>query len=118
MKKLFFTMIISMACALPLFVSAAPILIPFGGSVTAITVCDSGILALVLQPPTPKQPNPVPKPFMWLIGELPFLSYKPPFIGQNLVGEASSVLSPCVIGNVPYGFGLPIDFHGSSLLGL
>lgn len=109
-----FVIVLIVSFSIPFFASAFPLLIPFGGKVTSIQPCDSGILAWVLQPPSPTQPVPVPKPFMWLTGELPFLNHVVPHPGQNLLGEATSILSPCVVGNIPYGFGFPIDFHGSS----
>ncbi|OHA17259.1 MAG: hypothetical protein A3C79_02975 [Candidatus Taylorbacteria bacterium RIFCSPHIGHO2_02_FULL_45_28] len=87
--------------------AAAPL--PFGGVVTMIQPCNTGLLVYVLTPLTGVVP------FMWLTGELPFLSYIPPHPGQWLLGLTAAVPVPCVLGTVPYGAGLPILMHGSSL---
>lgn len=92
-----------------LTIAYAAVPVPFGGLVTMIQPCNTGLLVYVLTPLTGVIP------FMWLTGELPFLMYVPPHPGQWLLGMAVAVPVPCVLGIVPYGAGLPIIMHGSSL---
>ena len=82
-------------------------LVPFGGKVTSITICNTGELVYVL---TSKGII----PFMWFAGELPYLNHVPPHPKQELLGKALSVPAPCIVGVVPVGVGLPIVFHGES----
>jgi hypothetical protein len=82
--------------------------VAFGGRVTAIQPCNTGILAYLA---TARGPLSV----MWFWGNLPFASYLPPHPGQYVLGRAGTTIAPCVLGTVPYGGGLPILYHGSSL---
>lgn len=82
--------------------------ISFGGRVTAIQPCNTGILAYLA---TTKGPLPV----MWFWGNLPFPSYIPPHPGQLMLGKMGPTPVPCVSGVVPSGAGFPILFHGSSI---
>ena len=86
----------------------------FGGLVTAEYTCNTGLLIYVKDAiSTPPFFQIVP--YMWLWGELPFLSYIPPHPGQELLGAASPTAIPCVFGYIPIGYGFPILYHGSSI---
>jgi hypothetical protein len=92
--------------ALPAYAIVAGV--SFGGRVVSIQPCNTGLLAYLK---TSKGPMPV----MWFWGELPFLSYIPPHPGQQMLGKVGTALSPCVLGSVTYGAGLPVLYHGSSI---
>lgn len=85
--------------------------VPFGGKVVAQLPCNTGSLLYVA---TSKGPL----PFMWLTGNLRYLSFTPPHVGQEMLGVAATVAMPCVLGVPPFavilGAGLPIIYHGSS----
>lgn len=104
--KYIFIISILVLISLPLFSNAQ---MPFGGLVTAMQPCNSGLLVYVL---TPLQGI---MPFMWFTGELPFMMYVPPHPGQFLLGQSLPATIPCIIGNVPVGAGFPIIFHGESI---
>jgi len=87
----------------------------FGGIVTVEYACNTGLLVYVKDNISVVPPVSVVVPYMWLWGELPFLSYIPPHPGQELLGIALPVTVPCILGYVPIGAGFPIVYHGSSL---
>lgn len=95
---------------LPLFVYAA-VSVPFGGIVTIVHPCDTGLIVYVKLMSAPYTVI----PFMWFAGDLPFLSHIPPHPGQYLLGMAEPAPIPCLIGPAPTGAGAPIVFHGSSI---
>ena len=103
--------IVALSLALPAITFAAVTGVSFGGIVTAVQPCNTGLLAYVASPKPPYV-----TPVMWLWGELPFLSYLPPHPKQQLLGKLAPVTVPCVLGVVPYGVGFPIIYHGSSAL--
>lgn len=82
-------------------------LLHFGGSVVWEVPCDDGLLLTVEQFTGPQY-------FMWNYGELPYLMFVPPHIGQNLIGAADYVPSECWLGDEYMGYGFPIVGHGES----
>lgn len=108
MRKYILILFLLTFISMPIVAAHAAVPIPFGGLVTMMQPCDEGLLVYVLTPITGVIP------FMWLWGELPFLMYIPPHIGQELLGYAATVPAVCTISGVPYGAGLPIIMHGSS----
>jgi hypothetical protein len=107
MKLSWVAIIVMLAVLIPLSAFAVTG-IPIGGLVTAIQPCNTGILAYVL---TMEGVVPV----MWFWGNLPFLSHIPPHPGQYILGDGGTAVAPCVLGVIPYGGGIPILYHGSSL---
>ncbi len=89
-------------------ISKAQGLQPFGGMVTAMRTCNSGLLLTVVEPFGVNE-------YMWFWGNLPYLMYIIPHIGQNMLGMAAYGTVPCVIGTVTIGSGMPIIYHGSSI---
>ena len=108
--RIFVALVLFFLTSSPIITSAAVVGIPFGGVVTAVQPCNTGLLAYVKSPKPPYV-----FPVMWLWGELPFRSYIPPHPGQFVLGKAAPVTAPCFLGFIPYGVGFPIMFHGSSL---
>lgn len=108
MKKLIL-IILSILISVPLISRAFSVTgVPFGGKVTSMTVCNSGILAYV-------KTSSAVLPVMWYWGHLPYLSYIPPHVGQQLLGMRASFTVPCWLGYYIVGYGFPIEYHGSSL---
>ena len=62
-----------------------------------------------------KTPSTIVVPYLWAVGNLRFLSYIPPHIGQHILGMALPTPVPCIAGIIPMGVGLPIIYHGSSI---
>ena len=116
MKKIFIISTFFLFCAIPFTeIHASIVGVPyFGGIVTAEYTCNTGLLIYVKDAiSTPPFFSIVP--YMWLTGELPFLSYIPPHPGQELLGTALPMPMPCILGYIPIGFGFPIIYHGSSI---
>jgi hypothetical protein len=88
--------------------SVVPDILPFGGKVTVVYPCNTGLLVYI------KSIKGI-IPLMWLWGELPFLSHVPPHPGQYILGRAFPTPVPCILGIIPIGVGFPIIYHGSSL---
>jgi len=94
--------------------------IPFGGTITNVTYCpdqiNSGVLVWLL---IIDEPMLGPQPFIWFIGELPFMMYVVPHVGQNLIGMATPTTINCTLRGSPmipsFPRGFPILFHGESL---
>jgi hypothetical protein len=80
----------------------------FGGQVIFEIPCDTGLLLTVLEPGAGAQE------LMWNYGELPYLSFVPPHIGQWLLGM-TGLPEVCAVGPLTIGIGNAITFHGSSL---
>jgi hypothetical protein len=109
-----FLVVISMTFLLSIDVEAATsIARPFGGTVTAMQPCNTGLLLYIRTANLTWGFNVVP--YMWFWGNLPFLSKIPPHPGQNMLGMVGPTPVPCVTGFVPTGAGLPILYHGASL---
>jgi len=86
--------------------------VPFGGIVIGQLPCTKpvpGFLLLI------KTPSTIVVPYLWAVGNLRFLSYIPPHIGQHILGMALPTPVPCIAGIIPMGVGLPIIYHGSSI---
>jgi hypothetical protein len=98
-----------MIISLPYLALAAGL--PFGGYIIFSQPCNHGLLLTVMQPLPFKGPG----FFMWQYGNLPYAMYVVPHIGQWLLGEYLPVPLTCMLGNVTYGSGYPIVFHGSSI---
>jgi hypothetical protein len=103
---LILVMVVVFIATLPVISNAQTMLIPFGGKIQSEEMCNDGLL-LTLGLPTPYQ-------LIWHWGELPYLMYIPPHIGQYILGKASQAIEICMFGNFPVGVGFPIIFHGSS----
>lgn len=106
MKKVFFGLLI-LGLILPI-VSYAVVDRNFGGRVMTTKPCDEGLLI------TLRTPLGTDVPYMWIWGNLPYLSRIAPYPSQNVLGIAKSAAVPCTISGVPYAGGVPIIFHGSS----
>lgn len=79
---------------------------PFGGPITMLSFCKEGKIWVMLGPPTPG-------PFIWAPGTVSYQYGPPAFIGQYLLGMASTP-DVCVISDSLSKPGLRISFHGSS----
>lgn len=108
MKRFFIMTILFGLLVFPGF-TLAFVPIPLGGKVITTKPCDEGLLL------TLKTSKGITGPFMWIWGNLPYLSRNIPHINQNILGMAKSVPVPCTISGFPYAGGLPIIYHGSSL---
>ena len=82
-------------------------MVPFGGRVTMTRSCNSGLLVTV-------QEATAVNDYMWMSGNLKYLSYTPPHVSQYLVGQSAKSKVPCILGYVKIGSGALIIFHGSS----
>lgn len=83
-----------------------PLGICFGGYVTLIVPCNTGLLVYVYG-----------IPFMWMYGT-PIVGIPPNHIGQGILGAAVG-FAPCFFGIVPLGGGLimlPLPFTGTSVI--
>ncbi len=94
--------------SIPYFSYASAISPYFGGQVVVTFPCNSGLLVYLLTSSGVEN-------LLWTDGELPFLSFVPPHIGQYMVGMSAMVMAPCTLGPYTIGQGYPIIYHGESL---
>lgn len=92
--------------------ACAPVGLCFGGVVTAVFPCDTGLLAYIAEP-LPAGVGATVLPYMWIWGVLPFANYIPPHPGQFMIGYATGFMV-CFVGIVPIGGGFIITGHGGS----
>ncbi len=84
--------------------------VPFGGPITFIHECVNGIWVIVGAPAGGS--------YMWLPGTISYREGPPKHEGQYLLGMAGGgapCLVPCEGGLCPIGWGMVIQFHGSSI---
>lgn len=110
MKRSFIVSLIAISLfSFPFHAHAFLGLKPFGGRIILTIPCDEGLL-LTIQEPLSGVGQ-----YMWYTGNLPYLMYVVPHIGQFVLGMASFAPGICTDSGVSIGSGFPILYHGSGI---